>query len=467
MNPKLSPGYRIQLRLAFPDVPGFLGRITTAVGAAGGNIDAVDIVNVADGRRVRDITVDCASTEHAAAIVKAVSQIRRLKVVDVSDRTLRLHRGGKISVQGKFPLTGRDVLSMAYTPGVARVSTAIHEDPDKAWSLTMKGNAVAIVTDGSAVLGLGDVGPLAALPVMEGKAMLFKEFAGVDAFPLCLATQDVDRIVETVIAVAPGFGGINLEDISAPRCFEVEKRLQEALDIPVFHDDQHGTSVVVLAALLNALEIVKKDLARIKVVMSGVGAAGVATAALLMHAGCKHVIGCDRVGAVFDGRHEHMNAMKEWFAKHTNPEKASGTLSQVLPGADVFIGVSAPHLLRRRDVRAMAKDPIVFALANPEPEITPEAAGRSVRIMATGRSDYHNQINNVLCFPGLFAGALKARARRINMPMKMAAARAIAGIIPASDLDEDYIIPSVFDRTVAPTVAKAVERAAHKSGIVR
>ena len=467
MSQKLSPSQSITLRLEFPDAPGFLGRVTTAIGEAGGTIDAVDNVRVREGRRTRDISVNCASADHAHAVVKAVAAIRRLKVVDVSDRTFRLHRGGKISIRGKISLANRDTLSMVYTPGVARVSEAIHEDPDRAYELTMKGRTVAIVTDGTAVLGLGDVGPEAALPVMEGKAMLFKEFGGVDAFPICLRTRDVDEIVSVVTAISPGFGGINLEDISAPRCFEIEERLSEALDIPVFHDDQHGTAIVALAALLNALKIVGKDMGGVRVVISGVGAAGVATARLLMRAGCRRIIGCDTRGAIYRGRKERMNPVKEWFAEKTNPGEERGTLKHVIAGADVFIGVSAPGLLTRRDVKKMARDPIVFALANPTPEITPEQAGRSARIMATGRSDYPNQINNVLCFPGLFRGALACRASDITLSMKTAAARAISRMVKPSELSEEHIIPSVFEDRVADAVAAAVIRAARKSKVAR
>ena len=466
-HPKLTPSYSITLRLEFPDTPGFLGRITTAIGQAGGTIDAVDNVRVLSGRRTRDISVNCASSDHERAVTDAVAAIPRLKVASVSDRTFRAHQGGKIFVEGKVALRSRDMLSMLYTPGVARVSLAIAADPDRAYDLTMKGRTVAIVTDGTAVLGLGDVGPEAALPVMEGKAMLFKTFGGLDAFPICLRTKDVDEIVSIVTALAPGFGGINLEDISAPRCFEIEERLAESLDIPVFHDDQHGTAIVVLAALLNALKIVHKELGSIRVVLSGVGAAGVATTKLLMAAGVRHVIGCDSRGAIYRGRKAGMNPVKEWFAANTNPEGKKGALRSAVEGADVFIGVSAPGVLRRADVKKMAADPIVFALANPDPEIAPEKAGSAVRIMATGRSDYPNQINNVLCFPGLFRGALRCRARAITSSMKMAAARAIARVVKPSELNEEHIIPSVFNERVAEVVAKAVERAARRAGVAR
>jgi malate dehydrogenase (oxaloacetate-decarboxylating) len=400
-------------------------------------------------------------------VVEKVAAIPKLKIVDVSDRTFMLHKGGKIEVTSRISLDNRDALAMVYTPGVARVSQAIQADRENAYSLTMKGRTVAIVTDGTAVLGLGDIGPEAALPVMEGKAMLFKKFGNVDAFPVCLATKKVDEIAAIVKAIAPGFGGINLEDISAPRCFEIEDRLIRELDMPVFHDDQHGTAVVVLAALINALKIVGKDLRTIRVVVNGIGAAGVATTRLLMECGCRHIIGCDTAGAIYAGRTENMNPAKEWFAQHTNPRRLSGSLKQVLKGSDFFIGVSGPNLLKRRDIRTMARDPIVFALANPTPEILPEEAGRYARIMATGRSDYPNQINNVLCFPGLFRGALDCGATKITLKMKLAAARAIAGLVPSAEMNEEYIIPSVFNDLVAPAVSAAVARAAREEGVIR
>ena len=467
MAAKLSPSYSVVLRLEFPDSPGFLGRITTAIGQAGGSIGTVESVRVESGQRMRDITVDCSSAEHAEKVVDAVRAVSGVTVVDAYDRTFRLHRGGKIGMHNCIPLQGRDMLSMVYTPGVARVCTAIHESPEQVYDWTMKGRTVAIVTDGTAVLGLGDIGPEAGMPVMEGKAMLFKGFADIDAWPICLATKDVDEIVSICKAIAPGFGGINLEDIAAPRCFEIERRLSAELDIPVFHDDQHGTAVVVLAALLNALKIVGKDMASIRVVFSGVGAAGVATAKLLMRAGCRQVIGCDSVGAVYEGRTERMNPEKEWFAANTNPKREKGALKKVLAGADVFIGVSAPKILSRADVKKMAKDNIIFALANPTPEISPEEAGKNVRVMATGRSDYPNQINNVLCFPGLFRGALDCRASRITESMKMAAAKAISAMIKPDELNAEYIIPSAFDKRVAPAVAKAVAQAARRAKVAR
>jgi malate dehydrogenase (oxaloacetate-decarboxylating) len=378
-----------------------------------------------------------------------------------------MHLGGKIEIKGKIPVKTRDDLSMAYTPGVARVCMAIHHDPEKAYTLTTKGNTVAVVSDGTAVLGLGDIGPNGAAPVMEGKALIFKEFAGVDAWPICLATKDVDEIVTIVKALSPVFGGINLEDISAPRCFEIEERLQKALDIPVFHDDQHGTAVVVLAALLNALKIVKKRLGDARIVITGAGASGIATAKLLMKEGARHIIGCDRAGAIYAGRTENMNPMKEWFAKHTNPQRVHGSAGDALTGTDVFIGLSGPGVVSLKDIKAMNRDPIVFAMANPVPEIQPEEAGPFVRVMATGRSDYPNQINNSCCFPGFFRGMLDVRAKRVNDQMKLAAAHALASIVAKGELSEEYITPSMFDARVVPTVAAAVAEAAVKSGVAR
>jgi malate dehydrogenase (oxaloacetate-decarboxylating) len=361
----------------------------------------------------------------------------------------------------------RDDLSMAYTPGVARVCMAIHHDPEKAYTLTIKQNTVAVVTDGTAVLGLGDIGPSGAQPVMEGKALIFKEFAGVDAFPLCLATKDVDEIVMIVKAVAPVFGGINLEDISAPRCFEIEERLQRDLDIPVFHDDQHGTAVVVLGAMINALKLVKKKMSDTRFVFTGAGASGIATAKLLMKAGAKHIVGCDRAGAIYKGRTENMNSMKQWFAEHTNPKRIKGAAGDALAGADVYIGLSGPGVVSLKDIKTMNRDAIVFAMANPVPEIQPEEAGSFVRVMATGRSDYANQINNSCCFPGFFRGMLDVRARRVNDEMKLAAANALAGLVSKAELSEEYITPSMFDRRVVPAVAEAVAAAAIKTGVAR
>lgn len=462
-----SASYSFTLRVNISNLPGKLGELTTKIGLAGGDIGAIDIVRVEKDHIVRDITINAASVSHNNEIVEAVSAIDGVEVVNASDRTFLMHLGGKIETVSKVPLKTRADLSMAYTPGVARVCLAIHEDPEKAFTLTIKKNTVAVVSDGSAVLGLGNLGAAAAMPVMEGKAQLFKEFGRVDAFPICLDTRDSDEIVQTVKNIAVAFGGINLEDISAPRCFEIEERLIEELDIPVFHDDQHGTAVVVLAALINALKIVGKDIGDIKVVVNGIGAAGVACTKIVMAAGVKNVIGCDTSGALYNGRTENMNWVKDWFARHTNPDKIKGDIHDVIKGADVFLGLSAPGVIDIKDLKNMNDDPIVFAMANPDPEIYPEEAVGHVAVMATGRSDYPNQINNVLCFPGIFRGALDCRASTINEEMKLAAAHAIAGIVAKDELHSDYIIPSVFDKRVAKYVAKMVQRAAKKSGVAR
>jgi len=454
------------MRVVLRDQPGMLGRVATAIGDAGGDIAALDIAEVRDASIVRDVTVHASDEGHVQRIRNAVEAIEGIEVEYVRDRTFLLHDGGKIAVHSKIPLQNRDDLSMAYTPGVARVCRAIADEPSEVHRLTIKKNTVAVVTDGTAILGLGDLGPAAALPVMEGKALLFKEFAGVDAFPICLDVQSADEIVETVQRLAPVFGGVNLEDISAPRCFEVEDRLKELLDIPVFHDDQHGTAVVVLAALRNALKVVGKKMDELKVVIAGVGAAGVAITKILMEGGVQNVIGVDSKGAIFQGRTD-LNAAKQWMAENTNPEMRKGAIHEVLPGADVFIGVSGPNLLIRDDLRTMADDPIVFALANPDPEITPEAAEGMAAVMATGRSDYPNQINNVLCFPGIFRGALDANATQITENMKLAAAEAIANCVPDDELSAGYIVPSVFNRHVAEAVAVAVADQARRDGVVR
>ncbi len=462
-----SPSYSITIRLRYPDTPGQLGKITSAIGEVEGLIGAVDIVDVRRDYITRDITVNAANEEHAERIVSRLRELKGVEVVKVSDRTFLMHLGGKIEIKSKVPVKTRDDLSMAYTPGVARVCRAIHAEPEASFNLTIRRNTIAVVSDGSAVLGLGNIGARAAMPVMEGKALLFKEFGGVDAFPICLDTQDTEKIIETCCFLAPTFGGINLEDISSPRCVEIEERLTELLDIPVFHDDQHGTAVVVLAALFNALKLVGKSFSEIRVVISGAGAAGAAVAKLLKKTGVERLVVCDRNGAIYRGRSEHMNSVKKWLAENTNEEGAKGSLSEIIVGADVFIGVSAPNVLSREDVQKMAPKPIVFALANPDPEIPPEQIYDVAEIIATGRSDYPNQINNVLCFPGLFRGLLDVRAERVNEEMKIAAAKAIAEIIPENDLMPDYIIPSVFDRRVATAVAEAVAEAAEQTGVAR
>jgi malate dehydrogenase (oxaloacetate-decarboxylating) len=459
--------YSLTVRVRITNKPGMLGKVTSAIGAEGGDIGAIDLVEAGKDTVTRDITFKASDEAHGQRITERIRAVEGVTVVNVSDRTFLMHLGGKIEVRGRVAVKTRDDLSMAYTPGVARVCMAIHADPEKSYTLTIKQNTVAVVTDGSAVLGLGDIGPRAAQPVMEGKALIFKEFAGVDAFPICLDTKDVDEIVRTVKAIAPVFGGINLEDISAPRCFEIEERLQRELEIPVFHDDQHGTAVVVLAALLNALKIVGKKLPDVKIVFTGAGASGIATAKLLMLEGARHIVGCDRAGAIYRGRTENMNPMKQWFAEHTNPDRIRGGAGEALRGADVFIGLSGPGVVTLKDIKGMNRDPIVFAMANPTPEIMPEEAGPYVRVMATGRSDYPNQINNSCCFPGFFRGMLDVRARRVNDEMKLAAARALAGIVGDAELSEEYITPSMFDPRVVPAVAAAVADAAVKTGVAR
>jgi malate dehydrogenase (oxaloacetate-decarboxylating) len=463
-----SAQYSLTLRVEIEHRPGMLGRVASAIGAAGGTIGAVDLVQVEREHTIRDITVETGDASDWPRLTAAVDAVSGARVLDTTDRTFLLHVGGKIEIRNKSPLKTRDDLSMAYTPGVARVCRAIFEDPDKAFQYTIKRNTVAVVSDGTAVLGLGDIGPRAAMPVMEGKAMLFKEFAGVDAFPICLDTRDPDEIVAAVRALAPGFGGVNLEDISAPRCFEIEERLIEALDIPVFHDDQHGTAVVVLAALLNSLRLTGRRLEDLRIVIVGLGAAGVAVTRILLEAGARHIIGVDSRGAVSVERSDYvdgsMPSAKRALASATNPELRSGSLVDVLEGADLLIGLSGARVIDASALARMNPDPIVFALANPDPEVAPEEALRYVRILATGRSDYPNQINNVLCFPGLFRGALDVRARRITEPMKTTAARAIADIVSDDQLREDYIIPSVFNREVAPAVSAAVAAEARASG---
>jgi malate dehydrogenase (oxaloacetate-decarboxylating) len=462
-----SASYSVTVRVEIRNRPGMLGRVTSAIGDAGGDNGAVDIADLLRDRVVRDLTINARDDRHGQEIVAALRRLDGVRIINVSDRTFLMHLGGKIGIQNKVPVKTRDDLSMAYTPGVARVCLAIKEDREKAFTLTIKQNAVAVVTDGTAVLGLGNIGPEAALPVMEGKALLFKEFAGVDAFPICLATTDVDRIVETVKLIAPVFGGVNLEDIAAPRCFEIEERLRTELDIPVFHDDQHGTAVVVLAALLNALRLVGKEPAQIKVVVCGVGAAGTAAVKILRALGVTRILAVDEHGILAPGRPAPMDPIKTWVAGETNAADRRGTLSDAVEGADVFIGVSVPGVLGAKDVQKMARDPIVFAMANPVPEIMPEEAAPYVRVMATGRSDYPNQINNVLCFPGFFRGLLDCRAKRVTDEMKIAAAQAIASIVGRSELHEEYIIPSVFNKKVAPAVAREVIKAAQKSGVAR
>jgi malate dehydrogenase (oxaloacetate-decarboxylating) len=461
-----SAQYSLTLRVEIEHRPGMLGRVASAIGEVGGTIGAVDLVQVERDHTIRDITVETGDASDWPRLTEAVNAVHGARVLDTTDRTFLLHVGGKIELRNKTPLRTREDLSMAYTPGVARVCRAIAEDPDKAFQYTIKRNTVAVVSDGTAVLGLGDIGPRAAMPVMEGKAMLFKEFAGVDAFPVCLDTRDPDEIVAAVRAIAPGFGGINLEDISAPRCFEIEDRLKAELDIPVFHDDQHGTAVVVLAALLNALRLTGRRLADLRIVIVGLGAAGVAVAKILLEAGAEHIIACDSRGAVTVDREDYLDGTMTAVKRALAPalERRSGALADVIEGTDLLIGVSGARILPAEALGRMNPDPIVFALANPDPEVAPEEALQYARILATGRSDYPNQINNVLCFPGVFRGALDVRATAITESMKTAAARAIAEIVTDAELREDYIIPSVFNREVAPAVAAAVAAEARATG---
>ena len=469
-----TAAFSVTIRVRLDNTPGTLGKLAAAIGGVGGNIVALEGFEARDEYLDEDLIVNCISEAHIEVVVASLDGIEGLEVISVSDRTFDMHAGGKIEVLARMPVADRDDLSMAYTPGVARICTEIEQKPERVHELTIKKNTVAIVTDGTAVLGLGNIGPEAALPVMEGKALLFKNFAGVDGFPICVDAGDadtpmqdrIDAIVETVQRIAPVFGGINLEDISAPACFEVEDRLRASLDIPVFHDDQHGTAVVTLAALENSLKIVGKKMEDLRIVICGAGAAGVAIAKMLIAAGVTNIVACDTKGAIHRGRTD-LNVAKQKFADITNPEQISGTLQDVLPGADVFIGVSAPDQIDQDDLRKMAHDPIVFAMSNPNPEIRPELAKDLVAVMATGRSDYPNQINNVLAFPGIFRGALDAGATDITEGMKRAAATAIAECVSAEDLGPGFVIPSVFDTSVGERVAAAVAEAARADGVCR
>lgn len=461
-----TAAYSMNMKVAMDNVPNTLGRLATAIGEAGANIMSMGGFDIKGDLLIDDIVVNCREESHAQAVLSAVNTLEGIRVISWFDRTFDMHEGGKIEVLPLVSVGDAHDLSMAYTPGVARVCMAIHDDPAKVHELTIKKNTVAIVTDGTAVLGLGDIGPEAALPVMEGKALLFKEFGGVDAFPICLDVEDAEQIVEAVIRLAPVFGGINLEDIAAPAAFEVEDALKEALNIPVFHDDQHGTAVVVLAALWNSLKLTGREIGDLSVVIAGMGAAGVAVGKILRNAGVGELVGVDRAGAVYSGR-DGLNFAKEWFAEHTNPDRRMGSLQDVLRGADVFVGVSGPGLIDAADLRTMAPDPIVFAMANPEPEIRPEEADGLAAVMATGRSDYPNQINNVLAFPGIFRGAFDAGATDITENMKIAAARAIADSVSDEDLEPGFVVPSVFDKSVPYAVAEAVAAAAMADGVCR
>ena len=466
MSIKPNAAFSIALDCQLDNVPGTLGRLCTAIGEAGGNIGALDGFDVRGPVLRRSLVVLCRDEEHQVRIVEAVRKLSGVTLLDWWDRTFKMHEAGKIEVLSTVPVNDRDDLSMAYTPGVARICTAIEKDPGLSHDYTIRKNSVAIVSNGTAVLGLGDIGPEGAMPVMEGKALLFKEFGGIDGFPICINARTADEVVDFVQRIAPTFGGINLEDIKAPECFEIEERLRASLDIPVFHDDQHGTAVVTLAALWNSLKITGKKMEDLTVVIAGVGAAGVAIGKILLNAGVGDVIGCDRVGAIYSGRSE-MNSAKEWFANNTNRSRRMGTISDMMKGSDVFVGVSGPDLITAADVRSMAKSPIVFAMANPNPEIRPEQCDGLAAVMATGRSDYPNQINNVLAFPGIFRGALDAHATDITEGMKLAAAIAIADSVSDADLKPEFVVPSVFDRTIVERVAPAVAAAAIKDGVIR
>jgi malate dehydrogenase (oxaloacetate-decarboxylating) len=459
--------YRLTVRLQLANTPGMFAKVAAILAEERANLCAVDIASATANIMVPDVTFDVQDEAHGEKVLARIGALPDVKVLSASDRIFLLHLGGKVHIQSKFPITTRNLLSMVYTPGVGRVSQAIAKDKAKAYAFTGKGNTVAVVTDGSAVLGLGNLGPEAALPVMEGKAMLFKELADIDAWPICLNTQDPDEIVRTVQAIAPGFGAVNLEDISSPRCFEIERRLKSTLDIPVMHDDQHGTAVVILAALSNALKVVGKRMEDIRVVVNGLGAAGTACCRMLLAAGLSHLIGCEPNGIVLRGDGEQLRSCRTDLTPCMTKDRPQGTLRDALKGADVFIGLSVGHILTAEDLDLLAIDRIVFAMANPEPEVSPELAVSHCRIFATGRSDYPNQINNALAFPGIFRGALDVQARDINESMKLAAAKALAETIPSAALSEDYIVPSVFDKTVVPRVAKAVAAAARETGVAR
>lgn len=464
MTISASNSYTIRIHL--PQQGSAFSEVLATINKLEGRVGAIDIVKTEEGFITRDITVDTYGEEHAQSIYDALGKIKDVDVRYMSDRTFMMHLGGKIEIQSKVAINHRDDLSMAYTPGVARVCMAIHHAPEKAFNLTIRKNMVAVVSDGTAVLGLGDIGPLAAMPVMEGKAMLFKKFANVDAFPICIASKDTEEVIRTVKNIAPSFGAVNLEDIAAPRCFEIEKRLRAELDIPVFHDDQHGTAAVMTAALINALKLVNKKMSDIKVVFNGTGAAGTACTNMLLDIGVKNIVGCDRKGALHRGRTD-LDEAKQEYVDRTNPNNETGSLHDVIAGADVFVGLSAPKTLTVDDLKKMNKDAIVFAMANPDPEIMPDIALPHVAIMATGRSDFPNQINNLLAFPGIFRGALDCHASDINSEMKLAAAYAIANCVDPKALSRDYIIPSVFNADVAPAVAEAVIEAARKTGVAR
>ena len=465
----IKPGVAnsITIRAKYPNTTGMLAKIINTISNNGGDMSAIDVVSIEGDYIVRDLTINTNGNDHAEKIIDKLNTLKEVNIQNVSDQTFLLHLGGKIEVSSAFDISTRDDMSKAYTPGVGRISSHIHKTPEAAWALTTKSHTIAVVTDGSAVLGLGNIGPEAALPVMEGKAMILKNFANVDAWPICLNTQDEDEIVDIVKAISPGFGGINLEDISAPRCFYIEQRLKQEIDIPVFHDDQHGTAIVVLAALINSLKIVNKKPKDIKIVIAGVGAAGIACANILMDYGVKNIIGIDRQGIVSRNRNYNDNIYKKNFAEKTNPENIKGDLKKALKNADCFIGLAGPNMVTKEMLEQMKPQSIVFALANPVPEIMPELIPSNVKVMATGRSDYPNQVNNSLAFPGIFKGILEVRAKSITDKMKISAAKAIASVIPRRLLSSDFIIPSVFDKNVVKNVSENIAAAAVKEGVSR
>ncbi|MEG3582408.1 MAG: NAD-dependent malic enzyme [Chloroflexota bacterium] len=467
MNESIFGGANsITVRLEYKNTKGMLANILRVVSKSNGDMSAIDVVSINDKKITRDLTINATDSDHEESILSAIRGIKGVKVVNVSDQTFLMHLGGKIEVRSKIKIQNRDQMSRAYTPGVGKVSDRIARDNESVWTLTGKSHTVAIVTDGSAVLGLGDIGPEAALPVMEGKAVILKEFAGVDSWPICLNTQDVDAIVNVVKAISPGFGGIHLEDIGAPRCFEIERILQQDLDIPVFHDDQHGTAIVVLAALINSLKVLKKKKKDLKVVLLGLGAAGTACAKMLNSYGIKNIIGFNSKG-IFKRRHDDNYEHSIWLEKNLNPEKLDGSIGDCLKGADFFLGLAGPNLITKDQIKRMNKDAIVFALSNPNPEILPQDVSSNVAIMATGRSDFPNQVNNSLAYPGFFRGLVDCKATTITNEMKIAAAKAIASVIPDENLSEEFIMPSMFDASVVRNVAKSVASVAVEQGLSR
>ncbi|WP_083412716.1 NAD-dependent malic enzyme [Halobacillus dabanensis] len=466
MNTMTQSNMHLILRLEINKNHNSFGEIATIISDSKGDLTAIDVIKEGAETTIRDLTIKVSNKEDQETMVQSINDLDGVTIQHISDRTFLVHLGGKIEVRPTLSIDNREELSHVYTPEVARVCKAIDEDPSLAHNLTIKRNAVAVISDGSAVLGLGKLKPEAAMPVMEGKAMLFKQLADINAYPLCLDEENAENIIQIVKSLSPSFGGINLEDISSPRCFEIEERLKEELDIPVFHDDQHGTAIVVLAGVINALKLVKKDLKQCKIVVCGIGAAGISITKMLLKAGAENIIGVDKEGAITKEEH-YENPMWTWYGENTNPNRETGPLPTVIQDADIFIGVAAANILQVEDIKKMAEDPIVFALANPDPEIAPEVANPYVRVMATGRSDFPNQVNNVLCFPGIFRGALDCKASTINDEMKLAASKAIADVIPEDELNEDYIIPGVFNKNVVPKIKEAVVEAAYATGVAR